>query len=82
VFGPRQYRVMRLLEDGKVHATNELPLPEKTRDWSTAQWEDRHIWFWRLVKKGWVKRVGHGYGHVTLWKITSEGRERLRQENM
>ena len=80
--GIRQYQVLRLLEDGKVHATNELPIPERTRDWPSAQWEDRNIWFHRVEKKGWIKLVRHGKGGVCLWQITSEGRDRLRLERM
>jgi len=73
----RTHQVLKLLSDGKVHKTNELPLPPKTRAWLTSQAEDRHNWFWRATKKGYVEKVSKMNEIPSKWRITEKGKEVL-----
>ena len=68
----RRGQVLKLLSDKKVHKTNELPLPPKTREWRTSRHEDRYNWFYRARKEKLVKLVGK-VGGVDKWKITKKG---------
>ena len=77
IYGSRTYEVLDLLRDGKPHRTNELPLPPKTREWPSSQWEDRHRWFTRAWSRGLIENVGEPYS--PLWKITELGKQVLEE---
>ena len=77
VVGSRTYEVLNLLRDRKVHKTNELPLPEKTRWWPTAQHEDRWAWFHKAMIRGLIRRVKEG-SNPAKWVITYRGRAVLK----
>ena len=68
----RRGQVLKLLSDKKIHKTNELRLPPKTRAWASSQWEDRNYWFSRAQKEKLIKLVGKK-GGVNHWKITKKG---------
>jgi len=76
--GSRTHDVLKLLKDGKVHFTIEMPLPPKTRDWETSQAEDRHAWFRRAAKRGLIKKTENSVCPAS-WVITDKGLETLKE---
>lgn len=68
----RTHQVLTLLSDGKIHKTTELEKPEKTRDWPTSQAEDRHSWFWRTMRKGYIICL-KPQTCPSKWQITKKG---------
>ena len=74
----RRGQVLRLLSDKKVHKTNELSLPPKTREWKSSRHEDRLKWFSRAEKEKLIKLRGRK-GGVNHWKITKKGLKVLKR---
>ena len=75
----RRGQVLKLLSDKKVHKTNELPLPPRTRAWTYSRHEDRLKWFSRAEKEKLIKLHGRK-GGVNHWKITKKGLKVLKRK--
>ena len=85
--GPRQIQVLTLLKDGKIHATNELPLPKEVynpcNEWNYRTYPPRpfcyrHSWFVRCCDNGWVHWICVS-GGVALWCITKKGEKIIKE---
>ena len=78
----RRGQVLKLLSDKKVHTTNELPLPPRTRDWESSRHEDRGKWFTRAQKEKLIKNAGRSKKdkRVSQWKITKKGLDVLKRK--
>lgn len=66
------YRVLKLLSDGKIHLTTEIPKPPRTRSWPTAPAETRHKWFCLAEDKGYITHI-KPYSTPCKWQITEKG---------
>jgi len=78
----RRGQVLKLLSDKKVHKTNELSLPPRTRVWKSSRHEDRVRWFSRAQKEKLIKNTGRDKKdkRVSTWKITKKGLKVLKRK--